>query len=94
MQIDRILCQRPIQPEELEYFRGNLKIGAFVWLEIEHLDMESNRFFQKKKTKVRVVEKYPHVVVTKDTRTEKEYHTTYVELLLQERRVQYGKAAL
>ena len=94
MQIDRILCQRPIRPEELELFRKNLKIGDHIWLDVDHLDLSGTKFFRTQITKVRVIRKYPHVVVTKDMKTGKEHHTTYIELLMLERKAQYGETAI
>ena len=94
MQIEKILHPYPIRPEELDLFRKNLKIGDNIWLDIDHLDMSGTKFFRTKRTKVRVIRKYPHVVVTQDIRTGKEYHTTYIEMILKERQEQYGTAAL
>lgn len=94
MTINEVLDQRPIQPEELDLFRKNLKIGDTVEIAVNQLDMTKKSFFEKRRIKVRVISKYPHVVVTKNTRTGREYHTTYVEILLLGRRGQYGDTAL
>lgn len=93
-QIEKILHQYPIRPEELDRFRKNLKIGDDIWLDVDHLDMSGTKFFRTKRTKVRVIKKYPHVVVTRGMRTGKEHHTTYIELLMLERKAQYGDTAL
>ena len=93
-QIEKILQQYPIQPEELDLYRKILKIGDDIWLDVDHLDMSGTKFFRTKRTKVRVIKKYPHVVVTRDMRTGKEHHTTYIELLMLERKAQYGDTAL
>lgn len=92
--IEKILQQYPIQPEELDLYRKILKIGDDIWLDGDHLDMSGTKFSRTKRTKVRVIKKYPHVVVTRDMRTGKEHHTTYIELLMLERKAQYGDTAL
>ena len=93
-QIEKILHQYPIRPEELDRFRKNLKIGDDIWLDVDHLDMSGTKFFRTKRTKVRVIRKYSHVVVTKNMRTGKEHHTTCIELLMLERKAQYGNTTV
>lgn len=93
-QIEKIMHQYPIRPEELDLFRKNLKVGDCVWAEVGYIDLYGTKFFQTKRTKVKVMKKYSHVVVTQDMRTGKEHHTTYIELLMLERKVQYGDTAL
>ncbi len=90
MRVDNFLYNNPIRPEELERFRKGLKIGDYVWAEVGHIDMFGTKFFRTKRTKVKVIKKYPHVVVTRDMQTGKEHHTTYIELLILERKAQYG----
>ena len=43
---------------------------------------------------MKVVCKYNHVVVLRDPRTGKEHHTTYIELMLNERRALYGETTV
>lgn len=88
MQIEKILHQYQIRPEELDLFKKNLKVGDNIWLDVDHLDLSGTKFFRTQRTKVRVIRKYPHVVVTKDMRTGKEHHTTYIELILKARKEQ------
>ena len=93
-QIEKILHQYPIRPEELDLYRKILKIGDDIWLDVDYLDMSGTKFFRTKRTKVRVIRKYPQVVVTKNMRTGKEHHTTYIELLMLERKAQYGNTTV
>lgn len=94
MQEDGYWGRQPIRQAEIQKFRRNLKIGAVVSVEIEYLDRRNNRFFSSKGTKMKVVCKYNHVVVLRDPRTGKEHHTTYIELMLNERRALYGETTV
>lgn len=74
----------PIHPNEIQRLKDRIRIGQTVWIEVEEADKELRT--RKKDEKCRVVGKYPHLILAKNSKGTRRT-ITYAELAIRERQM-------
>ena len=80
--------RNPISKEEMERIRHRIKIGDTIPVEVNKIDWSTESMvFRQQGLRCRVVGKYKHVIEVEDRKTGRRYTTTYVDLLMKDRRL-------
>ena len=80
--------RNPITKEEIENLRNRIRIGDVIPVEINRIDWSTeSMIFRQQEVRCRVVKKYKHVIEVEDRKTGRRYTTTYVDLLIKDRRL-------
>ena len=80
--------RNPISREEIERIRRRLQIGDVIPVEIQKIDWSTESMvFRQQELRCRVIGKYKHVIEVEDQKTGRGYTTTYIDLLMRERRL-------
>ena len=80
--------RNPISKEEIERIRHRIKIGDVIPVEVNKIDWSTESMvFRQQELRCRVVGKYKHVIEVEDRKTGRRYTTTYVDLLIKDRRL-------
>lgn len=80
--------RNPISKEEIERIRRRLQIGEVIPVEVQKIDWSTESMvFRQQELRCRVVGKYKHVIEVEDRKTGRRYTTTYVDLLIKDRRL-------
>ena len=80
--------RNPISKEEIERIRRRLQIGEVIQVEVKKIDWSTESMvFRHQELRCRVVKKYKHVIEVEDRKTGRRYTTTYVDLLIKDRRL-------
>jgi hypothetical protein len=80
--------RNPISKEEIERIRRRLQIGEVIQVEVKKIDWSTESMvFRQQELRCRVVKKYKHVIEVEDRKTGRRYTTTYVDLLIKDRRL-------
>lgn len=80
--------RNPISKEEIERIRYRIKIGDVIPVEVNKIDWSiESMVFRQQELRCRVVGKYKHVIEVEDRKTGRRYTTTYVDLLIKDRRL-------
>lgn len=80
--------RNPISKEEIERIRRRLQIGEVIQVEVQKIDWSTESMvFRQQELRCRVVKKYKHVIEVEDRKTGRRYTTTYVDLLIKDRRL-------
>ena len=80
--------RNPISKEEIERIRHRIKIGDTIPVEVQKIDWSTESMvFRQQELRCRVVGKYKHVIEVEDRKTGRRYTTTYVDLLIKDRRL-------
>ena len=80
--------RNPITKEEIEHIRHRIKIGDVIPVEVNKIDWSTESMvFRQQELRCRVVGKHKHVIEVEDRKTGRRYTTTYVDLLMKDRRL-------
>ena len=80
--------RNPIGKEEIERIRHRIKIGDVIPVEVNKIDWSTESMvFRKQELRCRVVKKYKHVIEVEERKSGRRYTTTYVDLLMKDRRL-------
>lgn len=80
--------RNPISKEEIERIRRRLQIGEVILVEVQKIDWSTESMvFRQQKLRCRVVKKYKHVIEVEERKSGRRYTTTYVDLLMKDRRL-------
>ena len=80
--------RNPISKEEIERIRHRIKIGDVIPVEVNKIDWSTESMvFRQQKVRCRVVGKYKHVIEVENQKTGRRYTTTYVDMLMKDRRL-------
>ena len=80
--------RNPISKEEIERIRRRLQIGEVIPVEVQKIDWSTESMvFRQKELRCRVVKKYKHVIEVEERKSGRRYTTTYVDLLMRDRRL-------
>lgn len=80
--------RNPINKEEIERIRRRLQIGEVIQVEVQKIDWSTESMvFRQQELRCRVVKKYKHVIEVEERKSGRRYTTTYVDLLMKDRRL-------
>lgn len=80
--------RNPISKEEIEHIRRRLQIGEVIPVEVQKIDWSTESMvFRQQELRCRVVGKYKHVIEVENQKTGRRYTTTYIDLLMKDRRL-------
>ena len=80
--------RNPISKEEIERIRHRIKIGDVIPVEVNKIDWSTESMvFRQQELRCRVVKKYKHVIEVEERKSGRRYTTTYVDLLMKDRRL-------
>ena len=80
--------RNPISKEEIEHIRRRLQIGEVIPVEVNKIDWSTESMvFRQQELRCRVVGKYKHVIEVENQKTGRRYTTTYIDLLMKDRRL-------
>ncbi len=80
--------RNPISKEEIWRIRRRLQIGDVIPVEVNKIDWSTESMvFRQQEVRCRVVGKYKHVIEVENKKTGRRYTTTYVDLLMKDRRL-------
>lgn len=80
--------RNPIGKEEIERIRHRIKIGDTIPVEVQKIDWSTESMvFRQQELRCRVVGKYKHVIEVENQKTGRRYTTTYIDLLMKDRRL-------
>lgn len=80
--------RNPISKEEIERIRRRLQIGEVIPVEVQKIDWSTESMvFRQQELRCRVVKKYKHVIEVEERKSGRRYTTTYVDLLMKDRRL-------
>lgn len=80
--------RNPISKEEIEHIRRRLQIGEVIPVEVNKIDWSTESMvFRQQEIRCRVISKYKHVIEVEDQKTGRRYTTTYIDLLMKDRRL-------
>ncbi len=80
--------RNPISKEEIEHIRRRLQIGEVIPVEVQKIDWSTESMvFRQQEIRCRVAGKYKHVIEVEDQKTGRRYTTTYIDLLMKDRRL-------
>ena len=80
--------RNPIGKEEIERIRHRIKIGDVIPVEVNKIDWSTESMvFRQQELRCRVVGKYKHVIEVENQKTGRRYTTTYIDLLMKDRRL-------
>lgn len=80
--------QNPITKEEIENLRNRIRIGDVLPVEVNKIDWSTESMvFRQQELRCRVVGKYKYVIEVENQKTGRRYTTTYVDLLMKDRRL-------
>ena len=81
-------AESPIGKEEIERIRHRIKIGDTIPVEVQKIDWSTESMvFRQQELRCRVVGKYKHVIEVENQKTGRRYTTTYIDLLMKDRRL-------
>lgn len=80
--------RNPISKEEIWRIRRRLQIGEVIPVEVQKIDWSTESMvFRQQELRCRVVKKYKHVIEVEERKSGRRYTTTYVDLLMKDRRL-------
>lgn len=80
--------RNPISKEEIWRIRRRLQIGDVIPVEVNKIDWSTESMvFRQQELRCRVVGKYKHVIEVENQKTGRRYTTTYVDMLMKDRRL-------
>ena len=80
--------RNPISKEEIEHIRRRLQIGEVIPVEVQKIDWSTESMvFRQQEIRCRVAGKYKHVIEVEEQKTGRRYTTTYIDLLMKDRRL-------
>lgn len=80
--------RNPISKEEIWRIRRRLQIGDVIPVEVNKIDWSTESMvFRQQEVRCRVVGKYKHVIEVENKKTGRRYTTTYVDLLMKDRKL-------
>ena len=80
--------RNPISKEEIERIRRRLQIGEVIPVEVQKIDWSTESMvFRQQELRCRVIGKYKHVIEVEYQKTGRRYTTTYIDLLMKDRRL-------
>ena len=80
--------RNPITKEEIENLRNRIRIGDVLPVEVNKIDWSTESMvFRQQELRCRVVGKYKHVIEVENQKTGRRYTTTYIDLLMKDRRL-------
>ena len=80
--------RNPITKEEIENLRNRIRIGDVLPVEVNKMDWSTESMvFRQQELRCRVVKKYKHVIEVEERKSGRRYTTTYVDLLMKDRRL-------
>ena len=80
--------RNPITKEEIENLRNRIRIGDVLPVEVNKIDWSTESMvFRQQELRCRVVKKYKHVIEIEERKSGRRYTTTYVDLLMKDRRL-------
>ncbi|RHU85715.1 hypothetical protein DXC26_00590 [Clostridiaceae bacterium OM08-6BH] len=80
--------RNPIIKEEIENLRNRIRIGDVLPVEVNKIDWSTESMvFRQQELRCRVVKKYKHVIEVEERKSGRRYTTTYVDLLMKDRRL-------
>ena len=80
--------RNPISKEEIQHIRRRLQVGDVIPVEVNKIDWSTESMvFRQQELRCRVVKKYKHVIEVEERKSGRRYTTTYVDLLMKERRL-------
>lgn len=80
--------RNPITKEEIENLRNRIRIGDVLPVEVNKIDWSTESMvFRQQELRCRVVKKYKHVIEVEERKSGRRYTTTYVDLLMKDRRL-------
>ena len=80
--------RNPISKEEIEHICRRIRIGDVIPVKVKKIDWSTESMvFRQQEIRCRVVRKYKHVIEVEDRKTGRRYKTTYIDLLMHDRRL-------
>lgn len=80
--------RNPISKEEIQHIRRRLQVGDVIPVEVNKIDWSTESMvFRQQELRCRVVKKYKHVIEVEERKSGRRYTTTYVDLLMKDRRL-------
>lgn len=80
--------RNPITKEKKENLRNRIQIGDVIPVEVQKIDWSTESMvFRQQEIRCRVAGKYKHVIEVEDQKTGRRYTTTYIDLLMKDRRL-------
>ena len=80
--------RNPISKEEIQHIRRRLQVGDVIPVEVNKIDWSTESMvFRQQELRCRVVKKDKHVIEVEERKSGRRYTTTYVDLLMKDRRL-------